>query len=211
MKKHILGAALALAAVSSAQANDAARTAVTALNVATPFIAAELVGSSVVPLVGTKTWVFPWANGNHFLSPLGPNGGVTQGVHATSQYVHNVLDPKYFGETLKLDPKGVLKNHSGQHSTSAKYRTSGSSNKVAGQVAVGCIGGMAVSLIVVANLKASALGNPPRWRSQAEHEAIVRSGVERQYELTNDEAQTAIFGCGLGGFMVASNYVARPR
>jgi hypothetical protein len=42
------------------------------------------------------------------------------------------------------------------------------------------------------------MGNPLRWRSQAEHEAIVKSGYEKQFELTNGEATTSTALCGLG-------------
>jgi hypothetical protein len=44
------------------------------------------------------------------------------------------------------------------------------------------------------------MGNPPRWRSQAEHEKILASGYEKQFELTLDEANTAMAFCGLGSF-----------
>lgn len=168
--------------------------------VATPFALGALIGSSTTTLVGVKTWTFPFVNTRNVFSLIGPNGGVTQGVHATSQYVHNVLNPKYFGETLTLDPKALHKPATGQHSTSAKYKTSGSSSSTAGKVMVGCIFGSALGAITSAMRKATAMGNPPRWRSQAEHEAIVRSGYEKQFELTNAEANMAIALCGLGSF-----------
>jgi hypothetical protein len=60
--------------------------------------------------------------------------------------------------------------------------------------------GSALGAISASIRKATALGNPLRWRSQAEHEAIVKSGYEKQFELTNDEAATALAFCGLGSF-----------
>ena len=60
--------------------------------------------------------------------------------------------------------------------------------------------GSALGAISAAIRKGNALGNPLRWRSQAEHEMIVKSGVEKKFELTNEEAQTALAFCGLGSF-----------
>ena len=70
----------------------------------------------------------------------------------------------------------------------------------AGPLIVGCIFGSALGAITASVRKASAMGNPPRWRSQAEHEKIVASGYEKQFELTNQEAATALALCGLGSF-----------
>jgi len=69
-----------------------------------------------------------------------------------------------------------------------------------GKAVVGCIMGSALGAITAAIRKGNAMGNPLRWRSQAEHEAIVKSGYEKQFELTNDEAATALALCGLGSF-----------
>jgi hypothetical protein len=69
-----------------------------------------------------------------------------------------------------------------------------------GKAAVGCIMGSALAAITSSVRKASAMGNPPSWRSQAEHERIAASGVEKKFELTNDEVQTAVALCGLGAF-----------
>jgi hypothetical protein len=69
-----------------------------------------------------------------------------------------------------------------------------------GKAVVGCIFGSAVGAISSSVRKASAMGNPIRWRSQAEHEQILASGYEKQFELTNGEAQTATAFCGLGSF-----------
>jgi hypothetical protein len=69
-----------------------------------------------------------------------------------------------------------------------------------GKFMVACIMGSALGAISAAIRKGNALGNPLRWRSQAEHEAIVKSGYEKQFELTNDEAATALALCGLGSF-----------
>ena len=74
------------------------------------------------------------------------------------------------------------------------------SDSARGQFVVGCIMGSALGAITAAIRKGNALGNPLRWRSQAEHEMIVKSGVEKKFELTNEEAQTALAFCGLGSF-----------
>jgi hypothetical protein len=73
-------------------------------------------------------------------------------------------------------------------------------NSNTGKIVVGCIIGSAAGAITASIRKATALGNPPRWRSQAEHEKIVASGYEKQFELTNQEAATAVALCGLGSF-----------
>jgi hypothetical protein len=70
--------------------------------------------------------------------------------------------------------------------------------KSVGKAVVGCIMGSALGAITAAIRKGNALGNPLRWRSQAEHEMIVKSGYEKQFELTNDEAAIALSLCGLG-------------
>jgi hypothetical protein len=62
--------------------------------------------------------------------------------------------------------------------------------------------GSALGAISASARKATALGNPPAWRSQAEHEKIVASGVEKQFELTNDEAWTAVSYCGAGSLVL---------
>jgi hypothetical protein len=79
-----------------------------------------------------------------------------------------------------------------------KHHSRTSSN--VGKAVVGCIFGSALATIAASVRKASAMGNPPRWRSQAEHEKILASGVEKKYELTLDEANTAMAFCGLGSF-----------
>jgi len=67
-----------------------------------------------------------------------------------------------------------------------------------GKFFVACIMGSALGAITAAIRKGNAMGNPLRLRSQAEHEAIVKSGVEKKFELTNDEAATALSWCGAG-------------
>jgi len=74
------------------------------------------------------------------------------------------------------------------------------SSKTVGKAVVGCIFGSALATITSAMRKATAMGNPPRWRSQAEHERILASGYEKQFELTLAEANTAMAFCGLGSF-----------
>jgi hypothetical protein len=88
----------------------------------------------------------------------------------------------------------------GCHKKYVKVKHSKSNKGINGKVAVGCIFGSALAVITASIRKASAMGNPPRWRSQAEHEKIVASGYEKQFELTNDEASTAAALCGLGSF-----------
>jgi len=88
------------------------------------------------------------------------------------------------------------------HSQSSK------SSSAQGKAIVGCIFGSALGAITSSMRKATAMGNPPRWRSQAEHERIVASGYEKQFELTNDEAATALALCGLGSF--ALHWPQRP-
>ncbi|MCC6947780.1 MAG: hypothetical protein IT539_08440 [Bradyrhizobiaceae bacterium] len=92
-------------------------------------------------------------------------------------------DFKFHGKKVKVHAEKTTKSHSNM-----------------GKAVVGCIIGSAAGAITASIRKATALGNPPRWRSQAEHEAIVKSGYEKQFELTNDEAQTAVALCGLGSF-----------
>jgi len=79
-----------------------------------------------------------------------------------------------------------------------KHTSSSKSRANMGKAVIGCLVGSAFGAISSSVRKASAMGNPPRWRSQAEHERIVASGYEKQFELTNDEAQTAVALCGLG-------------
>ena len=74
------------------------------------------------------------------------------------------------------------------------------SSKNVGKAVVGCIFGSALATIWSAARKGSAMGNPLRWRSQAEHERILASGYEKQFELTLAEANTAMAFCGLGSF-----------
>ena len=69
--------------------------------------------------------------------------------------------------------------------------------------------GSALATITSAMRKAAAMGNPPRWRSQAEHERILASGYEKQFELTLAEANTAMALCGLGSF--ALHWPQQPR
>jgi hypothetical protein len=79
-----------------------------------------------------------------------------------------------------------------------KHHSRTSSN--VGKAVVGCIFGSALGAISSAVRKGNAMGNPLRWRSQAEHERILASGYEKQFELTNAEAHTATAFCGLGSF-----------
>jgi hypothetical protein len=86
------------------------------------------------------------------------------------------------------------------YSKNVKHTSSSKSKLNTGKAVVGCVMGSALGAISASIRKATAMGNPPRWRSQAEHEAIVASGYEKQFELTSDEAATALATCGLGSF-----------
>jgi hypothetical protein len=171
-----------------------------------PVGVAAAVGTSTSTMawttIATKTWTYPWK---------GFVGGAVQGVNATGQYVHNVLNPHYFNESLHLD--NIFHQKSGVHSTSADYKQHHSKTTKSklnqGKMIVGCIMGSAFGAITASMRKATALGNPPRWRSQAEHERIVASGYEKQFELTSDEASTALALCGLGS--LALNWQPRQR
>ena len=92
-------------------------------------------------------------------------------------------------KTITKDKK-VTKHHSKSHKSKLNQ----------GKMIVGCIMGSAFGAITASIRKASAYGNPQRWRSQAEHERIVASGYEKQFELTSNEASTALALCGLGSF-----------
>ena len=105
-------------------------------------------------------------------------------VHYLKNAGWNVdITKKYYGKKIKVHAD---KTHKSKLNT--------------GKAVVGCIMGSAFGAITASVRKASALGNPPRWRSQAEHEKIVASGYEKQFELTSDEASTALSLCGLGSF-----------
>ena len=80
------------------------------------------------------------------------------------------------------------------------HARAGKSRSSQGKAVVACVMGSALGAITASVRKATALGNPPRWRSQAEHERIVASGYEKQFELTSDESSTALALCGLGSF-----------
>ncbi|HSL79924.1 MAG TPA: hypothetical protein VK877_09705, partial [Pseudolabrys sp.] len=105
---------------------------------------------------------------------------------------HKVHYLKTHGWTVEKDfHYGKVKVHAEK-----QQHTPRSSNQ--GKLVVGCIMGSAFGAITAAIRKGNALGNPLRWRSQAEHEMIVKSGYEKQFELTNNEAAIALSFCGLG-------------
>ena len=113
-------------------------------------------------------------------------------VHYLKNAGWNVdITKKYYGKKIKVHAKKTTK-----------------SNTNMGKAVVGCIMGSALGAITASMRKGTAMGNPPRWRSQAEHEKIVASGYEKQFELTNDEAATAVALCGLGSF--ALHWQAAP-
>jgi hypothetical protein len=185
---------------------------------AAPIGIAAAIGSTTTvhawSTVHTQVWSYPFTNTRNVFSLIGPNGGVTQGVHATGQYVHNVINPHYFNETLYIDPNIVTKPATGTHQTTAQYKVKHTAKETGhsaqGQFVVGCIMGSAFGAITAAIRKGNAMGNPLRWRSQAEHEAIVKSGYEKQFELTNAEAATALALCGLGSLTLYWPQQAAP-
>jgi hypothetical protein len=109
---------------------------------------------------------------------------------------------KYTGwEVDKYYKHGKIKVHAEKTQTSKNRMTQG-------KAVVGCVMGSALGAISASIRKADALGNPISWRSQAEHEAIVKSGYEKQFELTSDESATALSWCGLGS--LALHWEAKP-
>lgn len=185
-----------------------------------PVGAAAAVGTSTSTIawttVATQTWNFPW-HYNTALIPtkVGPftinvptinTNIIGQGLNAKGQYWANITNPHYFNETLTITapnhPLQFPQNTTGEHSTSAQYKQNHSkqtkSKSNMGKAVVACIMGSAFGAITASIRKATALGNSPRWRSQAEHERIVASGIEKKYELTSNEASTALALCGLG-------------
>lgn len=159
--------------------------------------------------VGTQTWNFPWVHTyiHRFIpipNPTLPNSWAVQGINTVGQYGSNIADPTYFNEAIHIsNPLPGANGQTGTHSTSAQYKQqhSKTSKSLHGELIVGCIMGSAVGLITTSIIKAYQMGNPPRWRSQFEHEQILASGIEKQYELTPEEAQTAAAVCGLGSFV----------
>jgi hypothetical protein len=109
---------------------------------------------------------------------------------------------KYHGwDVDKYYKHGKIKVHAKKTQTSTDRMTQG-------KAVVGCVMGSALGAISASIRKADALGNPISWRPQAEHEKIVKSGYEKQFELTSDESATALSWCGLGS--LALHWEARP-
>jgi hypothetical protein len=179
----VLAAVIATFSVTvSASANDQQQRGVGIL----PFLAGPVAAGA---LVGTSTT--NWSHELWFKFYKNQGWGWKK-IHALKNAGYDVT--KYYKH-------GKIKVHAEKH-------RSWKSSSAQGKVIVGCIMGSALGAITASIRKASAMGNPPRWRSQAEHEAIVRSGYEKQFELTNDEAHTAIALCGLGSF--ALNWQKAP-
>jgi hypothetical protein len=192
--------------------------------IAGPIGVAAAVGSTATTIswttIATKTWTFPWQHIHiHKFVPIPnptlPNSWAVQGLHATGQHLHNLGNPNYFGQTLNIsNPLPLTNGRTGEHAVSAKYKEyhnrAGKSRSQQGKMVVGCVMGSALGAITAAVRKASAMGNPPRLRSQAEHEAIVKSGVEKRFELTSDEASMATAFCGLGSLLLRWQQAAAP-
>jgi hypothetical protein len=190
MFKKIIGTVLAAAfaaslIVSPASAhNPNQRGPVTSIFPALfgPVGAAALAG----PVTTTATWTTMFTK-NYFFK-----------YYEWPKALHKASWLKKHGFKLDVDFKkhGVkiegtkTKHHAKAHKSKLKI----------GKAVVGCVMGSALGAISASIRKATALGNPPRWRSQAEHERIVASGAEKKYELTSDEAQTALALCGAGSF-----------
>jgi hypothetical protein len=191
-----------IAAPASADSHKKGPTASILPSLLGPIGVAAAVGSTTTSLtwttIATKTWTYPWT-----YKPFFGGNIIPQGINATGQYISNVINPHYFNETLHLTkPHNIFKPDVGEHSTSAQYKEKhqqgNKSRSHQGKIVVGCIMGSALGAITAAVRKGTAMGNPLRWRSQAEHEMIVKSGYEKQFELTNGEAATATALCGLG-------------
>jgi hypothetical protein len=144
--------------------------------------------------VGTSTSTINWTT--------------TTMVNKNTYFIKNVVGqgnqpwvqvPKQAYNNVNLNTH-IRKIETTQKAKTTKHSRSSKSRSAQGKMIVGCIMGSALGAITASVRKASAMGNPPRWRSQAEHERIVASGYEKQFELTNDEAQTALALCGLGSF-----------
>jgi hypothetical protein len=129
-------------------------------------------------------------------------------VNKNTYFIKNVVGqgnqpwvqvPKQAYNNVNLNTH-IRKIETTQKGKTTKHSRSSKSRSAQGKMIVGCIMGSALGAITASVRKATALGNPPRWRSQAEHERIVASGYEKQFELTSDEAATALAFCGLGSF-----------
>lgn len=188
--KRILGAVLAaalaastVATPASAQSTDDQRPNIGIFSALfAPIAAGALVGTGTSTALLTKTltfkfWKFKWIGAYHHLSHTGWN--VSKDIIWKDVGRYSI-------------PKKVKLHANKQVSTKSKLNI--------GKAVVGCIMGSAFGAITASIRKATALGNPPRWRSQAEHERIVASGYEKQFELTSSEAATALAFCGLGSF-----------
>jgi hypothetical protein len=141
------------------------------------------------------TGILPVAAGPFGAAALFP---ATNTIHWTTTKLYSKTYFKGF-KWVKVNYKWVkVPDYKTKTYTKTKHHSK--SSKTVGKAVVGCIFGSALGAITASVRKASAMGNPPRWRSQAEHEKIVASGYEKQFELTNDEAHTAVSLCGLGSF-----------
>jgi hypothetical protein len=165
-----------------------------------PTLVGPIGAAALFPSTSTFSWFTTsnvFSHKNYFIKIFHNWHQVPQWKYDLTKIVNHKLPGTKFDVPLKKEKvyKQVKTNHS---------RTS----KTVGKAVVGCIFGSALATIAASVRKASAMGNPPRWRSQAEHERILASGVEKKYELTLAEANTAMAFCGLGSF--ALNWPQQP-
>jgi hypothetical protein len=188
----------AISAPAAAQQNQQQRTTIL------PTLVGPIGAAALFPATNTFHWSTTLFKSYNFgWSWTNPIHAVTKGVHPTLNAVEKAihLHKHGFDVTKTLDTTGSIKKGSANWNVDGKKNVKHSrTSKTVGKAVVGCIFGSALATIAASVRKASAMGNPPRWRSQAEHEKILASGVEKKYELTLAEANTAMAFCGLGSF-----------
>jgi hypothetical protein len=179
--------------------------------IATVLAAALAVGTITVPASAASDSNKPKTTGLGILPALAGPVALGAGISGPSINIFTLHKSFYFKvwqnwgwqkiHYLKAHDWTVYKKVYGYKvKVHAKKKIPDTNSSAQGQFVVGCIMGSALGAITAAIRKGNAMGNPLRWRSQAEHEAIVKSGYEKQFELTNDEAATALAFCGLGSF-----------
>jgi hypothetical protein len=152
-----------------------------------------------IPWSKTFTWTKTiYVNQNAYFIQNAVGQGNQPWVQVTQQ-AYNNTPANIFNKKIDIvsTPKEITKTKT-IHGKKKVTKSHSRSSKTVGKAVVGCIFGSALGAITAAVRKGNAMGNPLRWRSQAEHERILASGVEKKYELTNEEAHTAVALCGLG-------------
>lgn len=156
-----------------------------------PFLAGPIGAAALFPSASTFSWFTTqsvFSHKNYFIKIFHSWHQVPKVKYDLVKLLNTHLPDKL---DVPIKKEAVYKDVKTQHSKTSK---------TVGKAVVGCIFGSALGAITSSMRKATAMGNPPRWRSQAEHERIVASGYEKQFELTSNEAYTAVALCGLGSF-----------